>query len=152
MFAGGFITDNPQSVMTMWSKRVALGTRMPKTRKGDFELKKLHFSNRPFYSCGLSTLAFENVNARLRLTLFWYKPTLFSYWDYTRKMLVSINKNNMILHNKSGKVEFCKEGQLYPRFHLQVGNGLSRVRWRRRHVDFCICLSRNIFFPIPPSL
>ena len=40
--------------------------------------------NRPFYSFGLSILAFW-VNVRLRLVLLWYKPSFFSYENYTQK-------------------------------------------------------------------
>ena len=94
---------------------------MPKTRNGDLELKKLHFSNRPFYSCGLSTLAFETVKARLRMTLFWYKP------DYTRKMLVSIYKNNMIYITNQERLNFAKKVNsiLVSIYNCEVGYSAS---------------------------
>ena len=53
----------------------------------------------------------------------------------------------MILHNKSGKVEFCKEGQFYPRsiYNCKIKNlfmlsvrtssyGWTREDWRARKI------------------
>ena len=46
--------------------------------------------DKPLYSCGIIvSQPLSEVNARLRLTLFWYKPSSFSYENYTRKIPVN---------------------------------------------------------------
>ena len=55
--------------------------------------------NGPFYSCILNYLAFAGMQAKLKVTLHWYRPLRFF-----RSNANYLAREKLDLHNKSGEI------------------------------------------------